>query len=210
MLDLLFTDRLPSPAEREAVADEPRAGIWWQPGWMTGGPHDQRELTQEQTDSLIGLELRQLINDHPDGPMTRATSAYAPASIDVVIETPSERRVLPSIASVRTTIGGLSPRVMTLARTMHRQRTGIHSDPLIRLLAYRAWGDRDRVWKKLVASVLMIASNTGASITSIVNDMRTLATSNIFAGPLVYFFDEIGEAAKERNPRDLEAAGLGW
>lgn len=28
----------------------------------------------------------------------------------------------------------------------HIQRGGIDSDPLIRLLAYRAWGDRDRRW----------------------------------------------------------------
>lgn len=28
------------------------------------------------------------------------------------------------------------------------QRGGIHSDPLVRLLAFRAWGDRDRAWRK--------------------------------------------------------------
>lgn len=28
------------------------------------------------------------------------------------------------------------------------QRGGIHSDPLIRLLACRAWGDRDRRWRR--------------------------------------------------------------
>ena len=27
-----------------------------------------------------------------------------------------------------------------------RQRGGIDSDPMVRLLAYRAWGDRDRTW----------------------------------------------------------------
>jgi hypothetical protein len=27
------------------------------------------------------------------------------------------------------------------------QRGGIHSDPLVRLLAFRAWGDRDRSWR---------------------------------------------------------------
>jgi len=30
----------------------------------------------------------------------------------------------------------------------YTQRGGIHSDPLVRLLAYRAWGERDRRWTK--------------------------------------------------------------
>ncbi len=34
-------------------------------------------------------------------------------------------------------------------RRLASQRGGIDSDPLVRLLAYRAWGDRDRQWFEL-------------------------------------------------------------
>jgi hypothetical protein len=40
-------------------------------------------------------------------------------------------------------VGTRRRRITVVAR---RQRGGIDSDPLVRLLAFRAWGDRDRYW----------------------------------------------------------------
>jgi hypothetical protein len=105
-------------AEREAIADEPRPGVWrqsvglFEPGAKV--PGDDRALTQDQTDCLIACELERRHDVHHS-----------------------------LLATWRRSVQ------MTLDRggcTAREQRGGIHSDPLVRLLAYRAWGDRDRRW----------------------------------------------------------------
>lgn len=43
-------------------------------------------------------------------------------------------------------IGNAAHAVRVGPETHWKQRGGIHSEPLVRLLAFRAWGDRDRKW----------------------------------------------------------------
>ncbi len=106
-------------AERAAIADEPR------PGTLLGGEDlddsVRRTFTQDETDGLIRSEL-----------VARAS--------------PSDRDEMLGICG--------EPRALVLLSTQHpalhvapvMQRGGIDSDPLVRLLAFRAWGDRDRRW----------------------------------------------------------------
>lgn len=79
---------------------------------------DLRSLTQDETDALIRAELVQC---------SIATG-----------ETDEIRRV----------VGGTVRyvRFQDHASTAGCQRGGIDSDPLVRVLARRAWGDRDRTW----------------------------------------------------------------
>ncbi|MEO7733723.1 MAG: hypothetical protein ABIY55_22355 [Kofleriaceae bacterium] len=110
----------PTPEDLEAERDAPRPGVW---AGVTIA--DLRALTQDETDCLIRAELY----------FTRS------------VGTSWEREV-------RAAVGG-EPRWMDftdrqgrVTRT-YRQRGGIDSDPLVRVLARRAWGDRDRQWFEL-------------------------------------------------------------
>lgn len=80
---------------------------------------DLREFSQDETDALIRRELLDsvVIADHDQ----IRSLVGAPAVVDT------------------GRVAGVNP----WARC---QRGGIDSDPLVRLLAYRAWGDRDRRW----------------------------------------------------------------
>lgn len=109
--------------ERELTDDE-RVAIADEPRpgvWIERDPDgDGRALSQIQTDALIVSELYRHAS---------AVGLYP-------IVGPRVRCDLP-------------PRVITEAAvTALEQRGGIHSDPLVRLLAFRAWGDRDRRWRK--------------------------------------------------------------
>jgi hypothetical protein len=118
----LLVERDLTPQEREAVADEPRAGVWVETDAPTY-PHeagDGRELTQDQTDCLIVTELG-LATDEPFNEF-------------VALVDPWVRPVY---------LASANPVRMHDAR---QQRGGIHSEPLVRLLAFRTWGDRDRKW----------------------------------------------------------------
>ncbi len=103
-----------TPEERAAHDEDPRPGAW---AGERGA--DLRRLSQDETDILIRREL---------------IDAAALAELDDV-----ERAC------------GSPPRTRTVTlqangedRRVTRQRGGLDSDPLVRLLAYRAWGDRDR------------------------------------------------------------------
>jgi hypothetical protein len=98
-------------AERMAMADLPRAGVW-------AGEHDSdlRALTQDETEILVRAEL-----------YARARDA--------------ERDEIGAIVGVPRYV-----RFRDLEHGASRQRGGIDSDPLVRLIAFRAWGDRDRRW----------------------------------------------------------------
>lgn len=111
-------------AEREAIAQPERPGRWY-------GDYDAdaRMLTQHETDTLIRLEIW---NTRPE----QATDELAKELLDA--------------------LGGLAvllpPECTDAAgqlRAMLHQRGGIDSDPLVRLLAFRTWGDRDRRWFEL-------------------------------------------------------------
>jgi hypothetical protein len=94
------------------------------PGVWAGEPGaDLRSLTQDETNALVRREL-----------LTQARDVEAHDQL---------------LAAV----GGRLPEVVVGAPPSHRlgmtQRGGIDSDPLVRVLARRAWGDRDRTWFEL-------------------------------------------------------------
>lgn len=90
------------------------------PGLWAGDPAaDLRALTQDQTDALIRLEL----------------------AIGAPDDEAAEVRHL-----LRGPFGLSSQEMPGTNHFAIRQRGGIDSDPLVRLLAFRAWGDRDRRW----------------------------------------------------------------
>jgi hypothetical protein len=78
---------------------------------------DGRLLTQEETDYLIRRELLDIVDAAGRADLRRA------------------------IGNVPRVIIPVPPNWLA-----SRQRGGIDSDPLVRLLAHRAWGDRDRCW----------------------------------------------------------------
>lgn len=113
--------------ELAAISDEPRPGVWIEdfteidfgPGGVRAiDTGDGRTLTQHETDQLIALELCE----------------------GLVTET--ARRELAAIANweIRSAIDLGDARA-------RRQRGGVHSEPVLRLAAFRAWGDRDRAWQ---------------------------------------------------------------
>lgn len=117
-------DRDPTPEDFEAERDLPRPGVW-------AGEHgaDLRRLTQDETDALIRAEL------------------YWKHAL------PAEReRVYAAIGAPPQGPAGLrlDARDARGQRPwLECQRGGIDSDPLVRVLARRAWGDRDRQWFEL-------------------------------------------------------------
>ena len=116
----LFDVRELTPEERAAYDDDPRPGVW-----TAELGADLRVLTQDQTDALIRGEL-------------------------LHVAAPAEREQV--LAAVGGRYGLRPVRVAAardLVRNITRQRGGIDSDPLVRLLAYRAWGNRDRRWPEL-------------------------------------------------------------
>lgn len=112
----LLPERHLTPEERAAHNEDPRAGVW-----AGIGRADLRALTQEETDALIRAELWQEVSRR---------------GLDDIGEA---QGVLGVRREVRHLFDGA-------AIPLRSQRGGIDSDPLVRLLAYRAWGDRDRQW----------------------------------------------------------------
>jgi len=129
----LFSDPLPPPPsllsdraltfeERAAHDETERPGVW---AGEAGA--DLRALTQEETDGLIRLEIwnsfaARLARDGRDDEQVELLAGLG---------------------------GGEALRALhptDVKRIGTTQRSGIDSDPLVRLLAYRAWGDRDRQW----------------------------------------------------------------
>jgi hypothetical protein len=162
-VDRIFEARPLTADEQAAIADEPRNGIWWQPSWMLGGPADKRPLTQEQTDRLIAHELLTLTCGVPPAPnstLAKLTEPYAPAPIDLVVEL--NQVELNQVRAFAFGPPSQNPPKITLARTAHCQRNGIHSDPLIRVLAYRVWGERDRKWQSMIDTIVKVAEMHGA------------------------------------------------
>lgn len=117
----LLAARELTPQERVAHDEAPRPGVW-----TAELGADLRVLTQDQTDVLIRGEL-------------------------VHVAAPAEREEVLAAIGSRDGFGSVRvPAPSGLVRDITRQRGGIDSDPLVRLLAYRAWGDRDRRWFELL------------------------------------------------------------
>lgn len=111
-------DPLPDPAA-EARAVAAARDDTERPGtWYGDEGADGRQLTQDQTDCLIRDELFWL----------SLTLTSASAEIEAAI-------------GPRSVVA-----LEGLPYAVNHQRGGIDSDPLVRLLAYRAWGERDRRW----------------------------------------------------------------
>jgi hypothetical protein len=89
------------------------------PGTWFGDPGaDGRGLTQDETDLLVRRELARMTQDLAE-----------------------HEQILQAIG------GRASPVLLDSAGLVaSAQRGGIDSDPLVRLLAFRAWGDRDTRW----------------------------------------------------------------
>ena len=121
-------DRDPSPQDLEAERDLPRPGVW---AGEQGA--DLRALTQDETDMLVRAELYSMA-------VSTERAAFASACGGQPGMAQLEDRN-PSRVS-----GGQCLTTHVLARM---QRGGIDSDPLVRVLARRAWGDRDRRWFEL-------------------------------------------------------------
>src|SRR5689334_16335453 len=119
--------------ERAITAEEARPGVWVEEySGFRGRPRvvgDGRLLTQFQTDCLIVIEL-----------------------LDTAIGRPEEARVQETVRSIYPSTTAM-PRLtwfdrgFTRMAVARRQRGGIHSEPVIRLLAFRAWQHRDRKWR---------------------------------------------------------------
>jgi hypothetical protein len=81
-----------------------------------------------------GADLRRLTQDETDA-LIRAELLCAASDTEVM--------------DVLAAIGGTVPIPAFSARAPRMQRGGIDSDPLVRVLVRRAWGDRDRQWFEL-------------------------------------------------------------
>lgn len=114
----MLDERELTDAERAAIADEPRPGVWIeQYDFKHFTDADGRPLSQHQTDRLIAFELSLV----------------------------TKGRDMPELERIA---GALDDVDLGAQHAATSQRGGIHSDPLVRLLAFRAWGDRDRAWRK--------------------------------------------------------------
>jgi hypothetical protein len=177
-------DRDLTADERAAVAMEPRPGRWWQPKGDPSDPWSQRPdgrlFSQSDTDMLIASELRL---------WTPTTSAQAAAEYQAVIADALSPwrfggvkiRKTMSVDWARSFEPVIDPmlpnqptKVVALATL---QRGGIHSDPLVRLLAFRVWGERDQIWLRLHDAVHTAAREQGHPLRSVIEGMLEPAAS---------------------------------
>jgi hypothetical protein len=149
----ILDERELTEAERAAIADEARPGVWveeheifskvndWPLSRRTGRTveiksqieirGDGRVLDQHETDLLIVTGLHR----HDD---------FEQKALVEVVGWP--------VAISFDCFGSFGDQQQAF-----EQRGGIHSDPLVRLLAVRAWGDRDRTWRKRDTARALIA-----------------------------------------------------
>lgn len=132
----VIAGRAPGDPQSELLAllDLAQPGSWY---GDEGG--DGRMLDQEQTDTLIRRELFA---------QSQRFARTHPATLGEVMEIIGHPRVVPlytqSVEPTRSrdVTGDQDGTWMDATR----QRGGIASDPLVRLLAFRTWGDRDQRW----------------------------------------------------------------
>jgi hypothetical protein len=112
------------PDELAAAKVDPRPGVVSKDGCPYWLSWEQRQLTQDETDALIYIEVRARCDPREHDELQ---SLFGP---------------LRAIMRDQTTA-----RYPTTVRyPLTGQRGGIHSEPLMRILAYRTWGDRDRLF----------------------------------------------------------------
>jgi hypothetical protein len=176
-----------TPEERAAIADEPRPGVWVQDDTAYAG--DGRALDQHETDRLIVSELHRNPAGYGDqGEPVRAVG------FPLVVMLGSSRQ--PGYEQAL------------------EQRGGIHSDPLVRLLAFRAWGDRDRVWQfdeveRIADQLRTAASAMGVSLQTVATSLGQLAAGAQLTGAAFEAINQIqDEARTERRVRDETADRL--
>jgi hypothetical protein len=111
-------DRAATPEEVAAEGDEPRPGVL--AVWFNAAQWDLWTLTQDETDRWIRSEIAELSRDSAE-----------------------HERITQSVGGVAADL--LGDRFARVAGYSW-QRGGIDSAPWFRVLARRAWGDRDRTW----------------------------------------------------------------
>lgn len=112
--------------QRHAVQMMPRPGLW-----LGSDLADGRELTQTQTDAMVRFELWRTVGLGSDDAHRRVRDAVGePMVIELEI----------------AAVGATNPKFAKALTRAVSQRAGIDSDPLVRLLAYRTWGERDVMW----------------------------------------------------------------
>lgn len=112
-------------SEQDTVRMTPRPGVLYRSEWASDVVA-ATPLTQLQTDGAIRSEVWAMVSSR----LTRDTIRNAAAALSV------GTREYESMQELARPFGA----------TVIHQRGGIDSDPLVRLLAYRAWGDRDQRW----------------------------------------------------------------
>lgn len=163
----ILDDRALTKEEREAIADEPRRGVWIEShnGFVIG---DGRPLTQHETDCTIVRELLRSAK-------WRDVFAHEENSLAIVEPWLHQIRLDAEAGHrERQKMAGF-PRGNPEKRYVvpSQQRCGLHSDDLIRLLSFRVWGNRDRDLGKTLAVILGVArSGAGASAGEIVRSMH--------------------------------------
>ena len=136
--------------ERAAVREAARLGTWWGDDGADG-----RRLTQRETDVLGRYQLvDHLVGFHPRMKGTPRDIDMDSLAKIVGREQDLQRLRLPETAA---SVGGVAS----------QQRGGLDSDPLVRLLAWRVWGERDVSWFKdrglrVGDRVTVLANNTVA------------------------------------------------
>lgn len=116
-----------TPDERAAHDEPPRPGVW-----VGDAGADGRPLNQHRTDILI----RSRLAASGDPEVQRMIGPLVAVQLPLLE---------PHFGALQSQIPDRSPfRVRAIPAT--RQRGGIDSDPMVRVLAFRAWGDRDRRW----------------------------------------------------------------
>ncbi|HSS01741.1 MAG TPA: hypothetical protein VLM79_32010 [Kofleriaceae bacterium] len=129
-------------AERMAIADAERPGSWFGEDGADG-----RMLTQEATDMLIRDELwREVAPTTPPAEREELLGILGVPQV-VLLPSPLQPTVFDQADDSLVHPGSaLDPDLTDRFHVANVQRGGIDSDPLVRLLAFRAWGHRDRRW----------------------------------------------------------------
>jgi hypothetical protein len=140
--------------------------------WAGESGADLRLLTQEETDLLIRSELIIMAGVHDQETIAMACGY--------------------------STVGDVKA-VAVGSRIAYRQRGGIDSDPLVRLLAHRAWGDRDRQWFELRGV------RTGDKVAHV---RPTYNTGEFHIARSWHPVEEVGHALADARPGEIVQARI--
>lgn len=162
--DLLVSRDL-TPEEREAHAADPRPGRWLGEAFADG-----RALTHNETDRLIRAEI--VMRARPEERADLERMIGKPRAVDLGNSPHSGRAARLSDFYAGRTEGRETTWFHRALRFAHVQRGGIDSDPMVRLLAFRAWGDRE------VGEIF--EQRRGTAITSIVGRVPGVTSVEVY------------------------------